>query len=630
MKRFIKIMALALALCTFLGMVSCDEIIGELSDVLGEVAGDAIGDSLSNGLGNVFDDVTDLFDKDEVVMEMGNVQIDDKMMNYFFNSYVSNWLVSYSSYVSYLGLDLNKDLEDQFISDSQMAMIVLGEGYYGTWFDYFFMKTEEEVLDYMIWANYAEDMGVAMTYEDVEEIELAINAEYERLEKTGTKFKDWYGKGVDEDVIRRCLELTHLAENAAEYLSNNLENDITERRLQEWASYNAESLLVADCLTYTITVSDKGMTYEEYSDACDFARRAAEELKAATSEYKFKQIASAVANNAYGIDLPKECEYETYKYGYDTDAQKWLFSGAYKGDTYSTEEWESVKSDEKDEDGYGYYETFTVTVYYVVEESHYDERLTHSFAYAISNDKSVVYDIMEEVSAKGVTDGNEFLEIAARYCNQEGSNIYFDSAIVNTQQDDYGFLENMAAGCLAEKYSKLNEWIEDDSRSFGDLSEIFEIGSNYTFVGEKGDGIYNGSFVISGTVNGSVSYLGNQYAIVLFLGHGEETWKTEARSAVLAEMFEAEYGDIRWQYSSWSMHGARDIDVADLNMINNYYGSSFTMVYPSGSSGNVTYYPIGDATTVAPGNGDYFYSVVDPESITNSTIITIQPGNGGN
>lgn len=616
MKRFIKIMAIALALCTFLGMVSCDEIISELSDVLEDVAGEAIGDSISNGLGNIFDDVTDIFDSDKVVMEVGNVQVDDKMMNYFFNSYVTNWISNYSAYVSYLGLDLSSDIRNQYVGNSQMAMVVLGEDFVGTWFDYFYMKTEEEVLDYMIWANYAEDMGVAMTYEDVEEIELAINAEYERLEKTGTKFKDWYGKGVDEDVIRRCLELTHLAENAAEYLSNNLENDITEHRLQEWASYNAESLLVADCLTYTITVSDKGMTYEEYNNACEFARRAAETLKMASSAYDFNQTASAIANNAYGIDLPKECEYETFKCGYNTDEQKWLFSGAYKGDTYSTEKWESVKSDEKDEDGYGYYETFTVTVYYVVEESHYDERLTHSFAYAISNDKGVAYDIMEEVRARGVLDGEEFLEIAARYCNQNNTNIQVNGFVsTTTQQDDYGFLENMAAGCFAEKYSKLNEWIEDDFRNTGDLSEIIEIGSGYNFVGGSYNEGYNGSFVISGTVNGSVSYIGNQYAIVLFLGHGEETWKTEARSAVLAEMFEAGYGDIRWQYSSWSMHGARDIDVADLNMINNYYGSGFAIkytygdvgnitYYPIGDVGNITYYPIGDAITVAPGNGD--------------------------
>ena len=615
MKRFIKIAALLLAICALFGMTSCDIIVGELENIVDMLEEDGIGDVLDN----VFGDVSDALGKTETMVafegKYDTVEIDNKMMSYFFNKHLANWFTTYASYVDLFGLDVNKDLDDQWFGNgSSVTTMVLGH-FDGTWQEYFYYETVEEVKLYLVWADYAKSCGIALDEEDLIDIEATIREERENLEKSGSSYKAWYGKGVDEEVIRRCMEIQYLAAKGSDYYVNCEKNNISYSDLENWAYDNREDLEIAECLSYTLTVSSRDMDWADYSSLCDEAKNVAQNISESRSLGEFEGRALTVAGMGYAFDATSKVVPETFSYSDESDAAKWLFSGYVNaGDTTVIEAWNthSDKESEKHE-----YEIYTVTVYFVTESPHFDDRLSHSVAYALMNSEDAARTIREEVLAQGVTDGVEFINIAKNYANKDGkvqgSNIYF----VTSKADQYAYHEDMEAGFFADEYEALNEWVEDDEREAGDLSDVIRFESKYSYITGGNQEGYNGSFVISG----SLTQLGNSYAVALFVGHGEETWKAKARSAIVAERVSQAYEDL-CREADWEISGNYErISVADLTILKNKGSAGLTINF-SGVSGGITYAPeFSGGITYLPGAGDveYSYTIIDPNNLTGAT-----------
>ena len=615
MKRFIKITALLLAMCALFGMTSCDIIVGELENIVEMIEEEVIGD--------VFDDVFDgLFDGEGEVMvalegKYGSTEIDSKMMSYFFNKYLARWFTTYGMYVGSFGLDVNKDLDEQWIDGGSSSVTMFLGGFSGTWMEYFYYETVEEVQLYLIWADYAESCGISLDDEDLIDIEKCINEEYEKMEKTGTKIKDWYGKGVDEDVIRRCLELQYLAAKGSDYYTNNVENSISYSELEHWAEYNREEVLVADCLSYTITVSSQNVDFADYQDLCVEARNVANDISQAGSVDEFKRMASAASNMGYAFDTPSDVVKETLSYGDESEVSEWIFNyGASNGETRIFENYANSdnKDDEKDE--YSSYEKFEITVYFVAKAPYYDERLAHSVAYAVMSNEEVVRAIRDEVISLGVTDGVEFMSIANRYANEYSNDTQGAVGILTTvKPDEYLYVENMEAGYFADDYKALNEWVEDDGRRPGDVSDVIKFENKLSFVSGT-----NGSFSISG----SFAQSGDKYAVALFVGHGEETWKAKAREQIVAGRLSDAYDEFYYN-GSWMISGNYDsISVGNLSLIRSQSSSGLIITYSEGAityapeySGGIKYAPeFGSGITYVTGDGDYSYTITDPNGIT--------------
>ena len=612
MKHFIRIAALLIAVCTLFGMTSCDVIFGELENIIDVLEED--------GIGGVLDDVSDALGKTEVMIDFDgsytSMQIDNKMMSYFFNNHLANWFTTYSSYVDMFGLDVNKDLDDQmFGNGSPMLTMILGN-FDGTWQEYFYYRAVEEVKMYIIWADYAQSYGITLDEADHIDIEKCINEENERLEKSGTKYKDWYGKGVDEEVIRRCLELTYLAAKGSDHYMKSVEKDITYGELKSWADNNREDVLVADCLSYTITVSSQNMDYMDYDSLCEEARMAAQTIRDSRTADEFERNASAVASMGYKFDTPSKVAAETISYSTESEAAKWIFeNGVETGDTNIFENRNNVNGNGSEKENYTSYETFSITVYFVTKAAYLDERLAHSVAYAILSSEDAARAIREEVISYGVTDGVEFMSIANRYASQYGKSGQNATNILSTvQPDEYLYVENMKSGYFSDNYQALNEWIEDEGRQAGDVSDVIRIENNkYSYISGGNTGVYNGSFSIGGTVTQIGS---NKYAVALFVDHGDEVWKATALSALVAERVSYTYDELMYG-SGWMISGNYErISVANLSLLRSQNSSGILINY-SGVNSGVTFAPeYSDGIKYFPGDVEYSYTIIDPDNFT--------------
>ena len=76
--------------------------------------------------------------------------------------------------------------------------------------------------------------------------------------------------------------------------------------------------------------------------------------------------------------------------------------------------------------------------------------------------------------------------------------------------------EKQVANAFNTKYKVLNEWVEDDARKDGDLSDIIEI---------------------------KVDDKTTHYGVLFFQSHNVETWYSAAYSGVISEQFDAWYED---------------------------------------------------------------------------------------
>ncbi len=220
-------------------------------------------------------------------------RVDGAMMSFFLNDYIMNWYSQYSGYMSLFSLDLTRDLKLQKFGDKNN-----GYGYEtsflgsfdGTWYDYFLKEVKSEVEMYVVYADAAKVYGLELTDEDKTAINEILTNIDNNLKRLGVSYGDYYGKGVSKRDVRRCYELVYLAENFAEYKQDELENKVTDDQIVEYRENNKQDFYTADCLTYTISKTSKGMTDEEYDAAVKAAKAAADAIAAAKTPAEFVEL----------------------------------------------------------------------------------------------------------------------------------------------------------------------------------------------------------------------------------------------------------------------------------------------------------------------------------------------------
>ena len=568
MKFAVKILAITLALGAALGMTSCGMIFEFAEDALEELM---------------------FKDEVEVVIEYESIQIDNKMMSFFFNETVNNWYENYSAYLNYFSVNFEDDLKAQSFGGASYDSMFLGN-FSGSWYDYFMKITLDDVKNYVIFADYANSCGMELRDEDNSEIDDYIATLEGKMNRVGAEYEDWYGRGVDEDTVRRCYSLMLLAEYGSELLSDEFRSEISEEDIEEWCEDN-EGVNVAKCWAYTMTVSSKDLDRAEFDELCANAMDIANRIAESTSLESFKN-----ANNDVEIDVELAC-CEVYVSAEDGGIVANRFFGddeVKSGDTIVIDRIEAVDKE---------HDLYTVTVYYVVDPSVPDERLTHNFAYVLTADEQTAEKILSKLKNKDVESISEFMTV------MENGN-WGDSV-------SYSYFENAISGLLS--YDNVNAWIEDEGRRAGDISEILELNSSivnkYSFTQSKAKAVEteeeendeetsNGTvifapnsgasdvitfgdstvkydtiikneyqYVIGGNltvIGGEVSY---QYAIVVFDSHGFATYEVLATDALVAEMVE------KWskKVSKVKVYDdARDVDFYNGYTNSGFFGSAIT------------------------------------------------------
>ena len=240
------------------------------------------------------------------------VKVDKAMMAYFLNTEIMSAYNSAAEYaemykqygldlgVSYfLGYDPSYDLSLQDYSETQ------------TWYDYYVERAKTSVTEVVVYAHAAKQAGLTID-------EAAIDAEIEEikaeLKAQGASFSDWYGKGVSESDVRRCLELTQYAIAFLEHKQENVKTELDAGEevssiVKKYVEDNKTSFYSATVLKHSVTVSEKNFISEAaYDRKVEIETRFAKYLKTAKTAAEYMAMLENKSNKI--TELGKEYDAE--------------------------------------------------------------------------------------------------------------------------------------------------------------------------------------------------------------------------------------------------------------------------------------------------------------------------------
>lgn len=385
-----------------------------------------------------------------VVAESENYSIDGAMFSYFIHYYYQNYLNSYGSYLSLIGLDTNKSLKDQVYSESDGT----------TWFDMFAESAETMAQQYLVLNEAAKAAGMTLTDKEKE----IVDAKAAAFDTTG------YGRGVTNEDMQHIFDLSVLASKF--YQSKLAEFEPTEEEIETAYNEDPKAYQYVDYYSYTLSFADEDDTSSSSSTSSepetikltkDEAKELADELAACKDNQAFvdwvvnytKETSTEESSQEDLDKIPDSLLTSSASYTADDDVSEWAFS-AKVNDTYIYE------NDDAN----------TYTVYSLKSEAARREDNTVNVRHILVSTKEEAQSILDTYLAGDKTE-ESFGLLAFEYSTDNGS-------------VDYGGLyENVYQGQMVDAF---NDWCFDESRQVGDC-DIVETDYGYHVMLFCGEGL---------------------------------------------------------------------------------------------------------------------------------------------
>lgn len=178
---------------------------------------------------------------EELGIEAGKRSFSVAECNYVYGTQYVNLVNSYGDYISMLGLDTSKPLNQQECTMVEKE----DENASYTWHDYFMDSTKTYLTQLAILDAYADKLGLSLTEDDIKIIDENI-ASFDAAKEYGYgsvgKFiSAYYGKGVNVSVVRSMLELQQTANAAQLYVHDGFKltaDDLTKKYAEIKDSYD--------------------------------------------------------------------------------------------------------------------------------------------------------------------------------------------------------------------------------------------------------------------------------------------------------------------------------------------------------------------------------------------------------
>lgn len=377
-----------------------------------------------------------------------------------------------SSYLQYYGYDTSLSITEQ---TSKCAFDETK-----TWFEYFCESTNEMIDQYVAAANAAIDAGMSLTDEEKKDLDdtvkqlndYALQSGYAGIDEY---LAEMYVYSVDEQVLRKCIEIQQLGYNYMnEYYGNVYDTEHPIEELEKYREEHPEEFLKADYVYYNFFGTyDKDATEEEMQAAFADAKKRAEEFAAQYTTLESFKNAIVEAENE-GREDPYEAD--VILDDYVIVGELYSAEGAADEDVNDLYEW-MYSSDRKAGDMYigedKYYDDVFYTVFFLVTPAYYDDYVTNSVHHILYGiDTTLTGDELEEayeaarVKAQATLDGflnggdvsYEAFEKLAEECKKDTENVLEASKYENVP------LDYMVA--------EFEEWLYDEARKPGDTGLV--------------------------------------------------------------------------------------------------------------------------------------------------------------
>ncbi|HBJ16392.1 MAG TPA: hypothetical protein DDY90_02955 [Clostridiales bacterium] len=427
-------------------------------------------------------------ERNTVALTVGDHEISNAELSYFYMSAINNFNSSYGSYAAMLGLDTSKPLNEQTVSsDSDL-----------TWADDFLNTAKDNARSIYAIADAAEAAGFTLSEDELAEIDSTMsNAKmYATLygySSTKDFLKAQYGNGATEESYKQYVTLNTLANAYYNSYSSSLTYTDADLRAAESENYNKYSSFTYN--TYYLAVS-KYQTDEVDADS-DEAVNAAKEA----------------ADSLVGEDIATVEDFDAAIAALDVNRDTEASSTAYTDQLYSSvsatvRDW-VTSSDRKqgdktviantststDDDGK---ETTTTLGYYAV---FYTGSNDNTFPLVNVRHILVKFEGGTTDSTTGTTTYSDEEKNAAKEKAEEILDEWMSgdatedsfAALANEKSDDGdgttgGLYENVYPGQMV---SSFNDWCFDESRQSGNTGIIeSEYGYHVMYFVGKSDTTY--------------------------------------------------------------------------------------------------------------------------------------------
>lgn len=401
--------------------------------------------------------------------------------NYFYNS---NLMEAYNSIQSSYGdmasyiLDLQKPLSEQTYSEGV------------TWDDYCKDLSIETMKNVAVLENAGKAAGFELSEEDKADVEKSVEAMKESAAYYGYPVDDFlaanYGKGMNLDTYKKCLESTFYASAYSYEIATNPE--ITAEEISARYEQNHNDFDTVSFRFYFVSASTPNA--EEKENTAKQAKLKADEIAGATTQQEFMDLVMAAVpedeKESFDADLSTLAKGVKYS-GLDAGYADWMFDASRKeGDTFVYE------SKPGGENVTGYY------VFYFVGRDDIHFETVNVRHILLTPQVTAEGTVSEEADAKikqqtedfynewksGEATEESFSELAKTISTDGGS------------REKGGLYENVVPGQMVPEF---NDWCFDPARKPGD-SGIVKTSYGYHIMYFCGFGENNFESVVKTTI----------------------------------------------------------------------------------------------------------------------------------
>ena len=222
-------------------------------------------------------------EKNTVALTVGEHEISNAELNYYFMDAINGFYNNYGSYASLFGMDVTKPLNEQ-VTNAETG---------STWADDFLQQAKDSATTIYALNDAAKAAGYTLTEEELSSVDNAVStlqlyAMLYGYSEVEDYLKAMYGAGATEESYRAYYEMNLLGESYYEAYRAGLtydEADIAAADAEDptaynYYSYNYYNLNISKFLTGGTTAEDGTVTYsdEEKAAAVAAAKAAAESL----------------------------------------------------------------------------------------------------------------------------------------------------------------------------------------------------------------------------------------------------------------------------------------------------------------------------------------------------------------
>lgn len=404
-----------------------------------------------------------------MALTVGDHEISNAELNYFYMSAINNFNSNYGSYAAMLGLDTSKPLNEQVISNDTGL----------TWADDFLNTAKDNARSAYALADAAEAAGFTLSEDDLADIDSAINnmklyANLYGYSSTKDFLKAQYGNGATEESYRQYVTLNALASAYRNSYSSSLTYTDADLRAAESENYEKYSSFTYN--TYYLAAS-KFQTDEVDADSDEAVKAAKEAADSLIGEdvATVEDFDAAIA----ALDVNRDTEASSTAY---TDQQYSSVSATIRDWVIDSARKEGDKtviantSTSTDDDGK---ETTTTQGYYAVFFTGSNDNtfplvnvrhilIKFEGGTTDSTTGTTTYSDEEKEAAKQKAE-----EILDEWMSGDATEDSF-AALANEKSDDGngttgGLYENVYPGQMV---SSFNDWCFDESRQTGNTGII--------------------------------------------------------------------------------------------------------------------------------------------------------------